>query len=492
MIGLGAVGVLAIAIAVLFLTTGEDAADPTVTSPTIAAPLASDSPATAVATPAASPIATPLATPVASPVATPLASPAPSVNIDCELCLVRLPDEPDARAFVASVDARPSYAHDGIMWAPIPVADLGALARFAPAPVVADASDTLGLHVMRIPAGGDPAPILESGELLDHVGRQYLVRVADVPFAASGLTALGIAVEKVLPTSPPIEADRTTLPPLTDLSEIPSMITTEHLTTTVAELQGSGATDGGLGTRYYASPGNVVAAEYLVRRFAEYGLDVSYDDFVTNDGLLGLNVLAEIPGSDPSQIYLVLGHFDSTTDGGPVAPGADDNATGIAAMLEIARVLSRFQLPHPVRFLATNAEEVGIQGAPAFAARAVEMGVPYAGAFNIDAVGSTANGSLLILNADEDSIWLEDVLIDINDRFGLGQELRVRQNPFIVADDNSLRDYGIPTVLLAREVYGWSATHHTPDDVIETVDFDNVRAATELVALAMASLLIEN
>lgn len=491
MIGLGAIGILVIVIAVLLMTTRDDAADPTVMPPTIAAPVSTDSPSTPIATPAANPIATPLATPAASPVATPLASPAPSVNVDCDLCLVRLPDVPEARAFVTSVGARPSYAHDGVMWAPIPMAEMGKLAGFEPAPVVADASDTLGLHVMRVPDGGDPAPILESGELLDQIGRQYLVRVPDVPFAASGLTSIGIAVEKVLPSLPPIEVNRTALPRLTDLSEIQSMITTEHLTTTVAELQGSGAADGGLGTRYYASPGNVVAAEYLVRRFADYGLDVSYDDFVTNDGLLALNVLAEIPGSDPSQIYLVMGHFDSTTDGGPVAPGADDNATGIAAMLEIARVLSRFQLPHPVRFLATNVEEVGIQGAPSFAARAVDTGVPYAGAFNIDAVGSTANGSLLILNADENSIWLEDLLIDINDRFGLGQELRVRQNPFIVADDNSLRDYGIATVLLAREVYGWSATHHTPDDVIETVDFDNVRTATELVALAVASLLIE-
>ena len=465
--------------AIVALTRGGDGAPPTVAAAAVvgAVPLATPVPSPRAATPT-----------VAPPAATPTAAPPVACGARC---LVRLVDAPASRDLLSRFGVRPVYAHGGQMWAAIPVGALPDLAPVGPVAVVADAGDTLLLHVMRVPEGGDPAPVLDAGEVLDRVGNQFLVRVPTVPFAAAPLTNAGIWVEKLPPFPAGLAPTRADLPEIGDLGTLAAAVSTENLKTTVADLQGIGATDGGSGSRYYADSGNVAAAEYLYRRFEAYGLKVWYEDFITADGLLALQVVGEIPGRDASQVYLVLGHLDSITDTPETAPGADDNATGIAAMLEIARILSGYELAHPVRFLATNAEEVGILGAPVFAARAREEGVPYAGAYNVDAVGSAANGRLLILNADEGSVWLEDVLIEMNDRFGLGQELRVRQNPAIVADDNSLRAAGIPTVLLAREMYGWSATHHTPDDVLATVDFENVHATTQLVTLAIGSLVQE-
>ena len=405
---------------------------------------------------------------------------------------MRVVDTPMERDRLGRLGVRPVYAHGGQLWAALPAAKLRELLPTGPVAVLGDATDTLNLYMMRIPEGADPAPVTSSGEMVDRVGNQFLMRVPQVPFHASELTGAGISVEKVPPYPATTTVNRLTLPEIGDLGALAGSVSVENLSKSIADLQGMGVQAGGAGSRYYASPGNVMAAEYLYRRFDGYGLKTWYDDFVTNDGYHALNVVGEIPGRDSSKVYLVLGHFDSINDaGGPDAPGADDNATGVAAMLELARILSGYQLAHPVRFLATNAEEVGIQGAPAFAAHAVDEGVQIAGAFNVDAVGSAANGQLLILNADDNSIWLEDILVDMNDRFGLGQELRVRQNPAIVADDNSLRSYGFPTVLLAREMYGWSALHHTPDDVIGTVDLDNVRSTTQLVALALGSLVEE-
>jgi hypothetical protein len=252
------------------------------------------------------------------------------------------------------------------------------------------------------------------------------------------------------------------------------------------------STDGtGVGTRHYATPGNVMAAEYLNRRFAAYGLTTWYEDFVTDEGLLALNVVAELPGDDRSEVYVLMGHFDSMNNAGDQAnaPGADDNATGIAALLEMARVLSRHRLAHPVRFFATNVEEAGLQGVKAFAARAAEGGVPIAGAYNVDAIGSPYHGTQLVLNADANSAWLQDVLIEANDAYGLGQDLLVRQNPVIVADDNFMRDYGFPTILVARELFGWSTVHHSPADTGDAVDMANVVSATQLVLAGIGTLV---
>lgn len=477
MLALGAVGLVVVALAA------------------VSAIVRTEDPPTSVPTRAPSAVArtAPTAFPAPVPPASPVASEAAPSTVACgERCLIRLVDSVAERDRLGRVGVRPVYAHGGQIWAAYPVSKLRDLLPAGPVAVLGDAVDTLNLYMMRIPNGADPRPVTSSGEVIDRVGNQFLMRVPSVPFQAGALTSSGIAVEKLPPYPAPSVATRAILPEISDLGTLAGTVSVDNLTKTINDLQGMGVAAGGSGSRYYAAPGNVMAAEYLYRRFDGYGMKTWYDDFVTNDGYHALNVVGEMPGRDPSKVYLVFGHFDSINDaGGTEAPGADDNATGVATMLELARILSGYQLAHPVRFLATSAEEVGIQGAPAFAAHAAEEGVPIAGAFNVDAVGSAANGQLLILNADNDSIWLEDILVDMNDRFGLGQELRVRQNPAIVADDNSLRAYGFPTVLLAREMYGWSALHHTSGDVIGTLDLENVRSTTQLVALALGSLVEE-
>jgi hypothetical protein len=190
-----------------------------------------------------------------------------------------------------------------------------------------------------------------------------------------------------------------------------------------------------------------------------------------------------------------MGHFDSmnsTTVTG-AAPGADDNATGIAGMLEIARVLSGYDLEHPVTFFATNAEEVGLQGVQAFASRAAKAGQTITAAFNLDAIGSPYQGSQIILNADGDSLALRDLLIEVNDAYGLGQNFLLPKDPKeVISDDTVMRDWGFPTVLIARELFGWGEVHHTPQDVVGDVDYYNVRMATELTLIGVATLLTES
>ncbi|MGI8643868.1 MAG: M28 family peptidase, partial [Thermomicrobiales bacterium] len=430
-----------------------------------------------------------------------VATPRPPASC-ADACIVRLTDQPDVREALAGLGVIPNYAHAGQLWAAVPPTEVDRLrAAGREAAIVAESNESLPLYVVRVPETMDPA-VAEStitglGEVVDQIGNQFIVQATELPPPVRPLVAEGIWIEKFPPSravSPLDPEAQRQFPPLDDLASLAEQVSTAELEATMRDLQAMSSTDGtGVGTRHYTTTGNVMAGEYLYRRFANYGLDVWFEDFVTDDGLLVLNVVAELPGDDPSEAYLVLGHYDSLNDlSGPdqsESPGADDNASGVAGMVEIARLLSQRRLSHPVRFFATNVEEVGLQGVKSFGRRLSEEGREVAGAYNLDAIGSAAHGTQLVLNGDASSAWLEEILVDVNDRFGLGQALLVRQNPVIVADDNFLRDAGVPTILVARELFGWSSVLHTPDDTMATVDMSNVRGATQLVLLGVAALV---
>ena len=219
-----------------------------------------------------------------------------------------------------------------------------------------------------------------------------------------------------------------------------------------------------------------------------------YEDFIADHGRLAMNVVGEIPGQDPSKIYLLSAHFDSIASDKSdqsVAPGALDNATGVATLLETARVLSQYELPHPVHIVFFDVEEVGLQGSAAFAERASREERPYVAGMNIDSVGAAPLPSnQLFVNATGDSGFIQDSLVAINDaNGGLGIELLPRQNPAIKADEARLNDAGIPTVLLASVLYGDPMINRS-GDTIDQVDPFRVLRVAQIVVLALGSMLI--
>jgi len=71
------------------------------------------------------------------------------------------------------------------------------------------------------------------------------------------------------------------------------------------------------------------------------------------------NVIFEVPGTEePEKFFLIAAHFDAV----PRSPGADDNGTGVAALLEIARLVKADPRPYSVMFCLYNLEEIGLMG----------------------------------------------------------------------------------------------------------------------------------
>ncbi len=110
------------------------------------------------------------------------------------------------------------------------------------------------------------------------------------------------------------------------------------------------------------------------------------------------NVCAVLPGTDTSAkgIIVIEAHMDSRCEGlcdtACLAAGIEDNATGTALVMELARVMSRYSYKHTLVFLATTAEEQGLYGAKAFADFAKQQSIPVKAVLNNDVVGGIICG----------------------------------------------------------------------------------------------------
>jgi hypothetical protein len=109
------------------------------------------------------------------------------------------------------------------------------------------------------------------------------------------------------------------------------------------------------------------------------------------------NIFAVLPGSVPSSGFiLVEGHLDSRCaslcDVTCVAEGVEDNATGTALVLELARVMSKYQFQNSIVFLVTTAEEQGLLGADAFATYVQQKNMPLRAVLNNDVIGGIICG----------------------------------------------------------------------------------------------------
>jgi hypothetical protein len=110
------------------------------------------------------------------------------------------------------------------------------------------------------------------------------------------------------------------------------------------------------------------------------------------------NIMAILPGSNPSEngVVLIEGHLDSRCDvlcdTSCVAEGIEDNASGTALVMELARVMSAYTFENTLVFMATIGEEQGLFGAEAFAIFCQQKNIPIRAVLNNDIVGGIACG----------------------------------------------------------------------------------------------------
>lgn len=144
-------------------------------------------------------------------------------------------------------------------------------------------------------------------------------------------------------------------------------------------------------SKYVGSPGNQKAADYIFETFKSFGYAPERQPFTTagrggGSGVRTANVLATLKGTTrPDMVYVLCSHFDSVQRG----PGADDNSTGIAVLLEASRILAKTPMPATIVFAAFTGEEAGDLGSHEYVRQAVANKVRLMGVLNNDMIGWT-------------------------------------------------------------------------------------------------------
>jgi len=134
-------------------------------------------------------------------------------------------------------------------------------------------------------------------------------------------------------------------------------------------------------------PANALAAQWILEQFEGFGLNAEFQYF----GSHGENVIATKTGTKyPDKEYIICAHYDDMPYG-PVAPGADDNASGTVGVLEAARLLADIDLDYTLKFIAFDEEEQGLIGSYHYADLAASNGDDILGVLNLDMIAWDSN-----------------------------------------------------------------------------------------------------
>jgi len=143
-------------------------------------------------------------------------------------------------------------------------------------------------------------------------------------------------------------------------------------------------------TRYSYSTGGAKSWQYAYERFQALGYQVRYQDYTHGSHALK-NIIATKTGTvTPSRIYVLCGHLDSTSENANnMAPGAEDNGSGSAAVLAAAEVLKDEHFESTIEFVLFSGEEQGLYGSQAYVNEAVAQGRDIRDAVNMDMISYT-------------------------------------------------------------------------------------------------------
>jgi aminopeptidase YwaD len=264
-----------------------------------------------------------------------------------------------------------------------------------------------------------------------------------------------------------------------------------------------------------SSPANLRRAhDYLADQYERLGLEVSFHTFRAFGGsyknVLGTLHPASGASRTPRPPLIVAAHYD-TVQG---SPGADDNASGLAVMLEVARRLREVSTSCEVRFIAMCLEEHDLLGSLAYAASLRDINEEIAGAIVLECVGYTSDkngsqtaprgvpvaipttGDFLGIVGNTASVKLVKAFEQASTREvpelktvsivvpGEGEQLPDTRR----SDHAAFWRFGYPAVMLTDTANFRNPHYHQPTDTLETLDLNFIHRVARSVSAAATSL----
>ena len=224
--------------------------------------------------------------------------------------------------------------------------------------------------------------------------------------------------------------------------------------------------------RPVGSQGESDAVQYLKERFEEMEYTVTLQPYTDSQGREGHNVIAVKETAAPSADILVLSaHHDSV----PTAYGANDNASGAAALLYAAEALKDADTDTELRFISFTDEENGKNGSRAYtAALTEEEKGRMIGDIQFDMLGGLGSSGTLVCTMDGEANWVSDLLQE--------KEPALDRDAETASDHASFQLAGVPSVLLMQNGQGY--LYHSAADTADQLDLYAIARAADAAAAA--------
>ena len=246
------------------------------------------------------------------------------------------------------------------------------------------------------------------------------------------------------------------------------------------------------------------AADYIADVFQRFGLPVTEDRFRV-EGRWFRNLVASLPGSSSDEQVMVVAHYDTVPD----CPGADDNGSGVAGLLEVAGALARHRFHKNLVFVAFALEEYGYPGSLHYVQQARDRRTAIAGVFDLEMIGYTspvqtappgvptpAVGDFIGVVGNRRSEGLVSLFKEGAARFvpslavegliveGNGEDLPVVR----LSDHAPFWDAGYPAVMITDTAFLRNPHYHLSTDTLDTLDLPFLRKVAAATAVATALL----
>lgn len=264
-----------------------------------------------------------------------------------------------------------------------------------------------------------------------------------------------------------------------------------ELETTIAALEA-------MGTRHTMTDGDERARDYLVGRFTAMGLTAELDPFPVA-GQTANNIIVKHKGVSSTDVYIFSAHYDSTSNTPMTsAPGADDNATGVAAVLEAARVMTPHAFDHEIWFVLTAAEEQGSKGSEHMVAWLTQKGVKVRGVVAPDMIGYWPQGEQdqFDILGDPASAFLVEKMADVATRQGVAHKKYI-DHSFCYGDDHTnFQEAGFPAItpmdcVEAHNIASANEStphYHRPTDTLATLHMGFTTKVVGVITTTLAEL----
>ncbi len=242
-------------------------------------------------------------------------------------------------------------------------------------------------------------------------------------------------------------------------------------------------------SRHKSNVGNDLAQAWLMERFVALG----YTPVVQSFSATGKNILVTKPGDGSTDDAVILcAHYDAMPGGNLNAPAADDDGSGVCAVLEAARVLRDVPFVHPIIFALWDEEEQGKIGSAFSAGGMAANDAVLRGVVNMDAIAYDGNGDTKarvhtrpIANSNE----IADTVFAMKEHYGIDLDLILTNPGATYSDHASFWNEGYGAVLVIEEFSSdGNPQYHTPNDRVQYFDVPYYEKLAKLSIAAAATL----